>query len=221
MKTVEGVWDTRSLYGDTRSLYGDTRSLYGDTRSLYGDTHSLYGDTHSLYGDTRSLYGDTRSLYGDTRSLYGDARSLYGDARSLYGDTRSLYGDTRSLYGDTRSLYGDTRSLCGDTRSLYGDTRSNTNMQSRTESHVAVPIDVRRCSSIDERERRETGNFLSLLSIISCCYNVNMPTANKIRGTPVPPSCFLNGFTKYGKTTLQKREFRYKPEHFHPCIIKV
>ena len=46
-----------------------------------------------------------------------------------------------------------------------------------TESPVSVPIDVRVCSSINERERaerRETSNFLCILSNISCSYVVNV-----------------------------------------------
>ena len=75
-------------------------------------------------------------------------------------------------------------------------------MQSRTstESPVSVPIDVRGCSSINERERaerRETSNFLYILSNISCSYVVNnMSTANE-RGKPL--TRFLNGFTRFGK----------------------
>ena len=52
---------------------------------------------------------------------------------------------------------------------------SDTNMQScmSTESPVAVPIDVRGCSSFDKwepSEKRVTSNFLSIFSNISCGY---------------------------------------------------
>ena len=67
-------------------------------------------------------------------------------------------------------------------------------MQSRMsmESLVAVPIDVRVWSSIDDRKRaelRETGNFLSILSNISLGYVVNkMSTANERVVPPYPLS---------------------------------
>ena len=61
--------------------------------------------------------------------------------------------------------------LCGlNATSLTNQNSSDTNMQSCTESTVAVPINVRGCSSIDKRdraERHETGNFLPILSNIS------------------------------------------------------
>ena len=73
------------------------------------------------------------------------------------------------------------------------------------ESPLVVLIDVRGFSSIDEREqaeRRETGNFLSILSNISCGYVVNnMPRANE-RRVPDTPSLFLNGLTRFGKNGI-------------------
>ena len=81
-------------------------------------------------------------------------------------------------------------------RNQVQDTLTKTvfNKHSRmsTESHVSVPVDVCGCSSIDERERtemRKTGNFLSILSNISCGYVVNMSTAND-RGLPPYPLSF-------------------------------
>ena len=109
-------------------------------------------------------------------------------------------------------------------RSQVQDTLTNTvfNKQScmSTESHVSVPIDVCGCSSIDERERtemRKTGNFLSILSNISCGYVVNMSTAND-RGLPPYPLSFSQQiYTIWKNDPWGHPEFHYKLEHSHPC----
>ena len=55
---------------------------------------------------------------------------------------------------------------------------------------MAVPIDVRACSFIGEREwaeMRKPGNFLSILSNISCGYVVNNMSSGNERGKPPYP----------------------------------
>ena len=81
-----------------------------------------------------------------------------------------------------------------DRDTLANQNPSDTNMQSRmsTESHIAVPFDVRACSSFkkwEPSERRVTSIFVSIFSNISCGYVVNnMSTADE-RGVPHTPTC--------------------------------
>ena len=80
-----------------------------------------------------------------------------------------------------------------------------------TESHIAVPIDVRACSCFkkwEPSERRVTGNFLSIFSNISCGYVVNNMSTFSQR---------IYTIWKNDPWRLPKPEFRHKPEHFHPC----
>jgi len=69
---------------------------------------------------------------------------------------------------------------------------------------MAVSIDVRAWSSIDERkwaEMRETDNFLSILSNIFLDY-VSIRCLRWPREVyPHTPYRFLNGFTQFGKMT--------------------
>ena len=112
-----------------------------------------------------------------------------------------------------------------DRDTLANKNSTDTHIQSRTstESPVAVLIDARGCSFIGEQEWaeiRKPGNFLSILSNISCSYVVNnMSTVNE-RGIPNTPFHFLNGLTQFGKMTsemAEHTEFRINTDNFNPC----